>query len=422
MAEVNLNSVRNILVALEENWFNSGDEVAIQCAHLLKSALKDQEDLTAAAAADDQKDGSKFAPTSPPSGLCLDSGDKSDQGLFQALYLSWSGLGWTVADHFKLAEGDKDRIKEARLMGLSGAPLKSDKIDIKISSVAPDTLVPRHSEEASEMIQILEGDHIQIGFAVDDWMERQKYNHFPPTHPKVVKTTDNHFVMVSVHFGKIDGKLWLNDEDLAIGDKYLGITEVQEQSVESYYDNVAKDYARAMRTWGYCMPELVTNAILQHAKLTPSADVKVIDLGCGDGAVGQTMHEKGFTNLTGTDISTGMMEIAEKRGVYNQLKKANLLQELPFEKESFDLGVSAGVTTYLDSSALKFWLPIIKKDGILCIVHKESVWPKWVDEQERLESCKAWKMTWFSQEPVPYLPSLDCKGTDKARIYIYQKL
>merc|ERR1719427_151840 len=116
-----------------------------------------------------------------------------------------------------------------------------------------------------------------------------------------------------------------------------------------------------MRSWGYCMPEIVTNALIDHAKLKPSGDIKILDLGCGDGAVGQAMYKKGFTNLVGTDISVGMMDIAKTRGVYSDLKKANLLQQLPFEQESFDVGVSSGVTTYLDSSALKFWLPIIKK-------------------------------------------------------------
>ena len=76
----------------------------------------------------------------------------------------------------------------------------------------------------------------------------------------------------------------------------------------------------------------------------------------------------------------------------------------------------------LDSSALNHWLPIVKKGGLLCIAHKASVWPKWVEEQERLESCQAWKMIWYTKEPVPYLPSLEGEGADKARIYIYQKL
>ena len=40
MPDININSVRNILKALEENWFKSDNEVANKCAHLLKSALR----------------------------------------------------------------------------------------------------------------------------------------------------------------------------------------------------------------------------------------------------------------------------------------------------------------------------------------------------------------------------------------------
>merc|ERR1711881_65289 len=140
------------------------------------------------------------------------------------MFMCWNGLGWTVATHFKLPELDH-RIKEARLIGPKNAPIRSDKIDIKISYVSPNTLVPRHSEEAGEMLQILEGDQIQIGLAVDDWLEHKKYNFFPPTHPKVVKTAEKHFVCISVKIGKIDGQLWLNDEECKAGIQYIGDKE-----------------------------------------------------------------------------------------------------------------------------------------------------------------------------------------------------
>ena len=152
---------------------------------------------------------------------------------------------------------------------------------------------------------------------------------------------------ISVHYGKVNGKLWLNDEDLAVGVQYLGITKLHPDHVERYFDTVAPDYERAMRTWGYCMPELLSTAMIEQGKLKPSDAIKVIDFGCGDGAVGEVLHKKGFTNLTGCDISEKMMEIAQSKGVYSSLKKADLLEVLPFEKESFDCGVSSAVTTYL---------------------------------------------------------------------------
>lgn len=411
MPDVNFNSVRNILLALEENWFKSGDEIAIHCAHLLKSALSEE-----------NTEVPHLAKCPPPSGLCLEGQDKDDQGLFQTMFLSWNGLGWTTADHFKLAPHLEHRIKEARLIGPRNAALQSDSIDIKISYVSPNTVVPRHSEEAAEMLQILEGDEIQMGLAVDDWLEHKKYNFLPPTHPKVVKTAEKHFVAISVHFGKLDGKVWLNDEESVVGVQYIGDKECNPECVEKYFDKVCKDYESAMRLWGYCVPEVVSTTLIEHANLKPYKDLKIIDLGCGAGAVGQALHKKGFTNLCGADISEGMIGIAQEKGIYSTIKKANLLKELPFEKESFDVAISSAVTTYLDSSALMHWIPILKKGGILCVVHKASVWPKWVEEQERLEKAGTWKLVFSSKDPVPYLPSLECKGTNKARIYIYEKL
>ena len=58
----------------------------------------------------------------------------------------------------------------------------------------------------------------------------------------------------------------------------------------------------------------------------------------------------------------------------------------------------------------------------MVIVHKASVWPKWEDEHDRLERDEVWKLVWMTKDPVPYLPSIECTGTNKARIYIYEKL
>jgi hypothetical protein len=38
---------------------------------------------------------------------------------------------------------------------------------------------------------------------------------------------------------------------------------------------VAKDYTRAMINWGYCMPEILSNAVIVNAGVTPSSKIKV---------------------------------------------------------------------------------------------------------------------------------------------------
>ena len=42
-------------------------------------------------------------------------------------------------------------------------------------------------------------------------------------------------------------------------------------------------------------------------KTVQKNQVKVMDLGCGTGLVGQYLYEKGYTNVDGIDASQGML-------------------------------------------------------------------------------------------------------------------
>ena len=46
------------------------------------------------------------------------------------------------------------------------------------------------------------------------------------------------------------------------------------------------------------------------------------------------------------------------------------------------------------------WLKIMKQGGLLCIVHKAAVWPKWQAEQDKLVATKVWEKVWINEEPV----------------------
>ena len=48
-----------------------------------------------------------------------------------------------------------------------------------------------------------------------------------------------------------------------------------------------------------------------------------------------------------------MINIAQSKGVYDVIKKADLMKALPFDNKSFDLLVTAAVTTYLGRSLKK---------------------------------------------------------------------
>ena len=108
------------------------------------------------------------------------------RALLQTLFMSWDKLTWKVPKNFKPPVMEDGALKEAILIGPDG-PLKCDKIQVSIFCVSANTKIPRHSEDAAEMIHILQGNEISIGFAVDDWLVKAKYHWFPATFPKVMK-------------------------------------------------------------------------------------------------------------------------------------------------------------------------------------------------------------------------------------------
>ena len=86
---------------------------------------------------------------------------------------------------------------------------------------------------------------------------------------------NHHFVAISVKTGNLNGRFWLNDTDEELGFKYTDVAKLEREEVESYFDMVAKDYARAMVNWGYCMPEILSNAVIANGGVVPSSNLKV---------------------------------------------------------------------------------------------------------------------------------------------------
>lgn len=61
---------------------------------------------------------------------------------------------------------------------------------------------------------------------------------------------------------------------------------------------------------------------------------KVLDLGCGDGAVGEVLQKKLGVKIVGMDISKAALEMAKKRGIKTVLGSSE--NKLPFNDQVFD--------------------------------------------------------------------------------------
>ena len=124
-----------------------------------------------------------------------------------------------------------------------------------------------------------------------------------------------------------------------------------------------------VKSWGYYVPEMVINSLIRYGRLDASQKRYILDLGCGDGLCGYlaevgTYHNKSDSYaitikrcyfqkeglnvaFSGVDISTKMLEIAKKKGVYESLSKLDINHKLPFPSETFDYLICSGVTNHL---------------------------------------------------------------------------
>jgi predicted TPR repeat methyltransferase len=93
----------------------------------------------------------------------------------------------------------------------------------------------------------------------------------------------------------------------------------------------------------YQTPALICQQIFN---LHPASGLDVLDLGCGTGLCGPLLKPLART-LTGVDLSPNMLEMAGKRGMYDQLVCSDLTTFLAPQSACFDLVVATDVFIYV---------------------------------------------------------------------------
>ncbi|MCL4468798.1 MAG: class I SAM-dependent methyltransferase [Deltaproteobacteria bacterium] len=81
-----------------------------------------------------------------------------------------------------------------------------------------------------------------------------------------------------------------------------------------------------------------------NGQLFIPGNARILDIGCGTGALAFCLHEMGY-RVTGVDASSAMINIAKKNNPGNaaSFMVANALKGLPFADKSFDLVISSYV-------------------------------------------------------------------------------
>jgi SAM-dependent methyltransferase len=123
----------------------------------------------------------------------------------------------------------------------------------------------------------------------------------------------------------------------------------------------------------------------------PSPDVDVLDIGCGSGAAGVRLRQRGVTSVDGVDLSPEMLALAGATGAYRRCVEADLHERLagpgPVGDRRYGACVSAGtfVAGHVGSDAVAHVLEVVEVGAVIAWVVHESLWPAVARE---LASCE----------------------------------
>lgn len=114
--------------------------------------------------------------------------------------------------------------------------------------------------------------------------------------------------------------------------------------IAASFDAFAATFEAKLTRLDYKAPELVA-AALAEIGLVPEQRLDVVDAGCGTGWCGPLLAPYA-RRLVGVDLSTGMLELARAKNVYDDLAHAELVSYLQRHHEAFDVIVSADTLVY----------------------------------------------------------------------------
>ena len=163
-----------------------------------------------------------------------------------------------------------------------------------------------------------------------------------------------------------------------------------------YYKNWTSknQYNKDMVDWEYIAPK---NTVSILKKYTPNKNIKILDAGCGSGLVGIELIKSGYSKIYGVDFSRNMLDLVPK-GVYKNIKIADLNKPLAFKDQEFDSVLCVGTFTYghVKPYALDEFTRITKKNGLICFTVNEGVY-KENGFEKKIKELKS-KGSWIIKE------------------------
>lgn len=138
--------------------------------------------------------------------------------------------------------------------------------------------------------------------------------------------------------------------------------------VEALFDQYASRFEQSLvGKLGYQVPDLLDQLVRQEMTALGIERFKcAIDLGCGTGLMGQRLREK-VDHLEGVDISAAMIAETARKGIYDSLEKAELVELLSRRNSDTDLLTAADVLIYCGAiePVLAAMMPALQPGGLV---------------------------------------------------------
>ena len=105
---------------------------------------------------------------------------------------------------------------------------------------------------------------------------------------------------------------------------------------------------------------------------------RILDAGCGTGAVAARLKAHGFGLIDGVDLSPEMLKIAEAKQLYRTLIEADLNQPLDLPHSPYTAIVSAGTFTtgHVGAEGFHNLFAHLEGDGLMACVIANPVWQR----------------------------------------------